>query len=57
MRRKRSLPSSAQTGPGREIRRFGRLQRQLWSNFVVIEAEKADHNLYAPYIRGKCRLT
>ena len=33
---------------GREIRRFGRLRRGLCSIFVVVEAEKADDDLYNP---------
>jgi hypothetical protein len=31
-----------------DIRRFGRLRRQFCSNFVVMEAAKADHDLYHP---------
>ena len=42
--------ATSSSAPRGKSRGFGRLQRQLWSNFVVIEAEKADHSLYTPYI-------
>jgi tetratricopeptide (TPR) repeat protein/glycosyltransferase involved in cell wall biosynthesis len=42
----RGRKSSDFQSPGREIRRFGRLRRQLCSNFVVWKRKKADRDLY-----------
>lgn len=50
-REKCALTKEKQQAPapaGREICRFRRLENRLCLNFVVMEAEEADHDLYYP---------